>query len=240
MKRTNKTKLNLTVSLLFALFTSATFGQSFSKGTFLISASGGNLKAKFSTKSNSLLTGEISNYNPSPTSELLDGIRDPLFIEYGLTNKIGIGLTSGGDIWNVDALKFYGIYTDKNNVFLTTSEFTFDIDYHLFVTNRLDLSLYTSMGFFSAGFNEEYKSEELNYYAEGYIYRFGTSLRLYLFKRFSLMAMLSNYTSSASPKYAELNNLNNNITTKINGWAIETGLSIRIGKANWEPIKWGK
>lgn len=208
--------------------------QAFRKGAFLISLSEGGVTAQFSTKNNSVIANDLNTEGTSTNMEYLNGIRDPLFIEYGLSNRIGVGLSVGGDIWKVNPRNFYGINAPNKQVNILTTEFTFDVTYHMLVSQRFDWTLYTSVGSFGVEFNEEFNGEEQHYLAEGGIFRLGTSLRYYVFKRWAIMGMVSHYDSKATPNKTEFNNLQHNYTTSIKGWAYEFGLSFRIGKYDWK------
>lgn len=223
----------LLLSLLTITFSSLS-AQAFRKGAFLISISEGGVTGQFSTKNNSVVANDINSEGTTTATEYMDGIRDPLFIEYGLSNRIGIGLSVGGDIWKVNARDFYGIEAPNQDVNILTNEFTFDVTYHMLVSQRVDWTLYTSVGGFGVEFNEEFNGEEQHYLAEGGIFRVGTSLRYYVFKRWAIMGMVSHYDSKATPKNNEFNNLKHNYTTSIKGWAFEFGLSFRIGKYDWK------
>jgi|GEM_PF-769902 len=226
--------LTLLIGLSFT--NSNLYAQAFKKGAFLIGISEGGTKAHYNTNNNDVI---IDDSSPKATTskDYMSGIRDPLFFEYGITNKIGVGISLGGDIWAVDPIKFYGINTtDNKKVDVTTKEATLDLYYHMYVSRRVDWTVYGSVGTFSVFFNEEYNNEKQDYYAAGHIFRAGTSLRYYIFKRFAILGMISHYDSQATPtqQNAEKNNLPNKYTTKIKGWAFETGFSFRFGKYAWD------
>ncbi|MGZ4073443.1 MAG: hypothetical protein ACXVDZ_08010, partial [Bacteroidia bacterium] len=163
--------------------------------------------------------------------ECHDGTRDPFIIEYGITNRIGIGLTSGNDIFNVNSSKFYGFTTSDNNLVKTkTSEFTFDSNYHFFVTKRLDLSVCGSFGLFGVDFHGKQNSDGnvYNYSANGGIVRGGLRVHYYFYKSLGAFGMVSTYAGSCSPNDASKTTVATNTSTKIKGQAIEAGLCYRF------------
>ena len=236
--KTNFFKVTGIVLLAVLFFANNTIhSQTFRKGAFLISASGGDVYAKYNTDNNTLMADDYTTSGPEQSDDYMKGIRDPLILEYGLTHLIGIGISLGGDIWAVDPVKFYGINTlDHKKVDVITKEATLDLYYHMYVSRRIDWTVYGSVGTFSVFFNEEYDNKKQDYYAGGHIFRAGTSLRYYIFKRFAILGMISHYDSQATPtqQHAEKNNLPHNYTTKIKGWAFETGFSFRFGKYAWD------
>jgi len=123
--------------------------------------------------------------------------------------------------------------TDKQ-LDITTYEVTFDINYHTLISRRVDWAVHASVGALSVGFNENFNDKEYNYFADGHILRYGTSLRYYIWKRFAVMGMISHYQSKSTPRNIEKNNLKDDYSTNIDGWAFEGGFSFRIGKFNWE------
>jgi hypothetical protein len=159
----------------------------------------------------------------------MDGIRDPLFIEFGLSNRWGIGLSTGNDIFKVDPSKYYGFQlTDNQTVTAKTSEFTFDVNYHLYSGRKTDLSIYSSLGSFGVAFSGKDGDYNYKYNAKGGIIRFGTKLRYYFYKRLGVMGMASYYSGTASPLEVKGNSVANNVSTTIQGYALEFGLCFRF------------
>ncbi len=226
--------------LLFLTIIALTgFSQAFKQGAFLISASGGSVKAYYNTNNYNPIANDVSITQPQTKNSFMEGIRDPLFIEYGITNRIGIGIMAGGDVWKVDALKFYNINMPNNSVNLKTSELTFDVAYHTYVSNRIDWSVYSSFGYYEASFDDKQNESDYKYRGIGYIYRAGTSVRYYIFKRFAIMGLVSHFNSVGKPMANDIehNNLDRPYTTSIKGWAIEWGFSLRFGSYIWRPKK---
>ena len=127
------------------LISSAVNAQAFRRGTILVSLSEGSTWSKYTTTNTNATTDVMHQDN-------INGDRDPLTVEYGISNKWGIGLNMGGDLFKVDPSKFYGFQTSRHYVTAIMSEFTLDGNYHFFVTKRLDLAAFTSIGFSSVSF----------------------------------------------------------------------------------------
>lgn len=229
--------LQLIVVSVILLFNSDMYAQAFKKGAFLISISEGGVNAHYNTNNKSIVANDINPETPTSSRDYLSGIRDPLIIEYGITNRIGIGFAAGGDIWKIDPKK-YGINAPGEKINILTKEFTFDLSYHILVTRNVDWTIYGSIGGFSVLFNENFNGKEQNYYADGHILRTGSLIRYYVFKRWAVLGMVSLYDSKAAPKEErakiEENNLPHDYATRIKGWAFEFGISFRIGKYAWD------
>jgi hypothetical protein len=216
------------VSLLFIfVFSYSTQAQAYRKGSLLISVSEGSTWAHYTT--NNIL----ANDETTPTTHgggCTGGTRDPFIIEYGLSKRWSIGLTSGADIFKVKSANLYGFGEPDQTIKVTTGEFTIDCGYHVFVNKRLDLSVSTSVGMFSTGFNESTSDVTTKYKANGNIIRFGTRARYYFFRRLGAFGMASTYFANSSPKDVKANTVANTYSTKINGFALEAGLCFRILK----------
>ena len=213
---------------LTSSFNSSLHAQAFQKGSLLLSVSEGGTSADYSTS-------DISNSKPVQVHKSqIEGERDPLIIEYGISKKWGLGLTSGADIFEVDPSKFYGFKRyDNKPVEVTTSELTFDGNYHFLVNKRLDLAAFVSLGFFSVSFEGNGVGDDetsYTYSANGNIIRTGVRVRYYFFKRFGAFGMLSSYSGNCSPKDFKENTVANNYSTKISGNAVEIGLCYRFLK----------
>ncbi len=198
--------------------------QAFHKGSLLISVTEGSTYAKYTTN-------DVSGKKPVlVNSQLMCGDRDPLILEYGLSNRWGIGLTSGADIFRVNPSKFYGFSTSNNSINVVTSEVTIDVNYHVFVNKRLDLSVFASSGFFNLAYKSTDGDVSYQYNASGNIMRFGTKARYYFWKRLGAVGMISSYAANASPKNIKNNGESKSYSTSINGMAIEMGLCFKILK----------
>tara|TARA_B100000809_G_scaffold243102_1_gene267796 strand:- start:1345 stop:1995 length:651 start_codon:yes stop_codon:yes gene_type:complete len=212
------------ILLLTFIFTTIFIkAQTFKKGAFTISISEGLAMAHYNTKNLSSKPNDISIKTTPQTTTYLKGIRDPLIFEYEITNRIGVGIAFGGDLWEMDG-SYYGINNADKQLDITTYEVTFDINYHTLISRRVDWAIHASVGALSVGFNEEFNDQEYNYFADGHILRYGTSLRYYIWKRFAVMGMISYYQSKSSPRNNEKNNLKDDYSTNIDGWAFEGGL----------------
>lgn len=212
------------VFLVMHFFTSGYLSaQSFKKGSLLVSLSEGSTTANYTTRDLNK-----SNMQTIYKSEV-DGEREPLCIEFGLTNKWGIGLSSGTDIFKISPNRYYG-FKLPNNEFLkvSTSEFTVDINYHYFVNRKLDLAAYSSIGLFSIVSKGQVSDVSYNHQSSGAIVRVGTKARYYFCKRIGIMGILSTYSGTASPKGIKENTVGNNTATTITGRALEFGLCFRF------------
>lgn len=215
----------LVLTIVFIFSFSAQAQQAFRRGTLLLSISEGATWANY-------YTSDISGGKPKTVcSKRMDGIRDPLFFEYGITNRFGIGMSTGADIFKVNASDFYGLNVrEDNKVTALTSEFTFEGDYHVFTSKKWDVSLYSSFGLFSVNIKGSENDFSYKYSANGGILRTGARARYYFYKRFGALAMVSAYKATASPKNGKGNTFGNTYATTIKGWALEFGLCYRIIK----------
>jgi hypothetical protein len=216
------------LSALFLTNTNSAKAQAFRKGNLLVSMSEGSTTATYKT-----------NYIASETpytyrSEEIEGTRDPLIIEYAVAQRWGIGLTSGADIFNVNPKQFYGFDVPDENVKATTSELTFDLNWHAFISDKLDLSVFGSVGAFGMNMHGNKSDINYDYSASGGILRVGTRARYYFWRRVGVMGMWSNYVASASPsdacKKETANTVGQNYSTSLNGGAYELGLCYRFLK----------
>jgi hypothetical protein len=198
--------------------------SAFHKGALILSVSEGSTTANYSTMNTTSMENPRAKFNCE-----MDGIRDPLFIEFGLSNRWGIGLSSGADIFSVSSKDYYGFNTvDNKPLEVTTSEFTFDLNYHLYSSKRVDWSIYTSVGSFSVGFKEKMGENEFNYMAKGGIVRAGTKFRYYFWKRLGVLGMLSTYSGNAGQTENSSSHEGQSYSTNITGTAMEFGLCFRF------------
>ncbi|MES2618638.1 MAG: hypothetical protein V4613_12220 [Bacteroidota bacterium] len=219
-----KKQLILAFSFLVFLAPAVNAQMAFKKGCLLLSISEGSTTAKYST-TNTAQTTE----SPATQFSEMDGIRDPLFIEFGLSNRWGIGLSTGNDLFDVDPNKYYGFnLSDNKKVNVKTSEFTFDVNYHLYTRKRLDWSIYTSFGSFGVAFSGKDGDAAYNYKAKGGIIRVGSKLRYYFWKRLGVLGMVSQYSGTASTDGVKGNTVGTNTATTISGYALEFGLCFRF------------
>jgi hypothetical protein len=195
--------------------------QAYRRGSLMISISEGSTWANYSTN-------DMSAPKAKPVTKCIYGDRDPIIIEYGVSDRWSVGMSSGTDIFRVNPQDFYGVRTDKTTIKASTSEFTFDGNYHVFVNKRLDLSVFSSIGFFSINVKESSGDVSYIHTSKGNLLRFGTKARYYFWKRLGVFGMISSYVAGASPKDVKGNTFGNNYTTSLNGFAIEAGLCFRI------------
>ncbi len=221
----------------------------FQKGSLMVSVSEGSTNANYKTNgtatagSTSTTTGTYrSTGAPTPIDDshptspschhhCTDGTRDPFIIEYGITNKISLGMTSGNDIFIVKPSVFYGFaLPEDGSVKAKTTELTFDGSYHFFVNRRLDLSAFAGVGHFSVNFNGKTASDAkpYTYTANGSIARGGLRVRYYFLYHLGVFGQISSYTGKCSPKNVKGNTVATDYTTQISGNAIEAGLCYRF------------
>lgn len=217
-------KYSTLLTAAFLIFTFAfivpAHSQAFRKGSLLIGLTEGSTSSTYSA-------GSDNSVHPI-YCEPIHGVRDPLSLEYGITNHWGIGINAGGDIFNVDPNSFYGTRGLPTNVKAITSEFTLDASYHFFVTQRNDLSLTASIGSSSVSIKGGENDNKYQYLANGSLLRFGIHARHYFCKRVGVIAMLTTYSSACSPKFIAGNTFGNNYSTAIKGYAFECGLCFRL------------
>lgn len=214
--------LGLATLVLLLGFSYTIQAQAFRKGSLLVSISEGSTYSNFKT------TDNTPNKPAVVKSDVMPGTRDPLIVEYGLSNKFSIGLTSGTDVYNINTTKFYGVDNGNKLAKLNTSEFTVDCGYHFFVNKRLDLSVFTAMGVFSVAMKGGSGDVAYKYTANGNIVRVGMRARYYFFRRLGAFGMLSSSAANATTKGIKGNTAANNYSTCINGFTIEAGLCFRI------------
>lgn len=229
MKKSCQIALGL-ISFFFVTNTSILNAQAFKKGCLLLSLSEGTTAANYSTNNHSANQNTPENKGASAFyGSDMDGIRDPLFIEFGLSNRWGIGLSTGNDLFTIDPSKFYGFKrSDNQAITAKTSEFTFDINYHFYTRKKVDLSVYTSLGSFGVAFNGKDGDQTYNYNAKGGIARLGIKARYYFWKRLGVMGMLSTYSGTAATDGLQGITVGNNTSTTIKGSAVEFGLCFRF------------
>lgn len=194
--------------------------QAFQKGSLLISLSEGGTNANFST-------ADMRKYSDVAHNEHIIGTRDPIILEYGLSKHWGIGLTSGADFYNIDPSSFYGFpATNKIKAFMT--EFTVDGNYHFFVTKKLDLSGFVSLGLSSVNLKGNSGDMPYKYNSCGTITRAGIKARYYFLWRFGVFGMLSAFSDHCSSIDEKGNTVGQGYATSIKGTALEFGLCCRI------------
>ncbi len=218
MKKTNY----IFTSLIIIALHQVTFAQAFRKGSFSISVSEGSTFGHYRTTDVGGNTPIVIGDNFEP------GLRDPLIIQYGVSNKWSIGLSTGNDVFNVNPSKYYGFSTSNQTVKATTSELAFDVNYHLYVNKRLDMSVFASSGLFSIKIQGNDQDVFYKHESSGLILRYGTKVHYYFFKRLGAVGIISSYLASGSPKGIKDNNEAKTYNTTIKGVAIEAGLCYRL------------
>lgn len=205
--------------------------KAFYKKCLVTSITGGPSRALFTTYTND---GEKVH------SDMANGQIDPLIMEYGLTNKLGIGFSRGGENYSIDPAKFYraDLPDYSSTMWTSTKYLTADLSYHPYITKRLDVSLFASTGIFKVT-GDVYKLGEwcdplYTYTGRGAIVRGGIRSRFYFTKRFGLMAMAYGFNGIVKAKYKpgsvsdQINNTG--YYTNVAGGGLEFGLCFRIFK----------
>ena len=209
--------------------------QAFHKNVFLLSLSEGHSLINYTTK-----TGEGSEQSRVHRG-CIHGDRDPIIIEYGISNHWGVGLTSGKDIFEINPADFYGFSVSSGKIKSNSNEFTIDGNYHFFVNKRLDLSVFTSLGGFSVDFkgvdNGDYN---YSYKANGNIIRVGSRARYYFWRHLGVFGMVSSYAASCNTKNVTDNTVGKGYTTSINGFTVEMGVCYRFDSPSWKLFHPGK
>ena len=204
------------------------FAESFHRGSFLIAISEGHTSSFFTTKN---MAPNSENPTLVKRSEV-NGCRNPLFIEYGVTNHWGLGLSTGTDIFSINPADFYGFHrSDNQAIKVATNDFAFSTSYHIFSNKRLDLSIFSDFGVFNVKFKSQesdYKSYQ--YTSNGNMIRVGSKVRYYFFHHFGAFGMISQYAGKTSPKGVTDNTVANTYTTSVSGFAVEMGFCYRFFK----------
>ena len=202
---------------VLALGTICVMAQSFKKGSILLNLSEGSAYTNFSTLG-----------NEGTKSGSVDGTRDPITIEYGISQHIGLGISMGGDIFYINPNRFYGFSVPENRVKLITSELTLDFNYHLLSTRHIDIAAFCALGPTGVSVKGNSGDYKYQYSACGGIIRTGIKARYYFLRRFSFMGIVSAYSASVSADNNKGNTVGVGAATKIKGYAIEFGPGVRI------------
>jgi hypothetical protein len=229
----------LTGQIALLLISTCGFAQveprAFYKKCLVSSITGGPSTAVFTTRSDD---------GQKVHRERVNGMIDPLIMEYGITDKVGVGFSLGGENYNLNAKDFYRAKLPDANEYMTASTkyFTLDYSYHPFVTKRIDVSLFGAAGYFkvqgtSYQFSEDYcapPTELYSYKGHGAVIRAGVRSRIYFSKRFGFMAMAYGFNGMVKEKQKpnpvsdQVNNTGH--YTSLLGGGFEFGLCFRIFK----------
>ena len=194
--------------------------QSFRKGSLMISVSEGSTHSHFVTTDNSTTVGTRKD-------DHINGDRDPLIVEYGISDKWGIGLNMGGDVFHFSPMTYYNVSSNEKKIM--TSELTVEGNYHFYVTKKWDLAACGAIGLAGVQFKGSYGEGTVNdYNAGGGIVRLSGKARYYFLKRFGVLGILSTYASSCTPDANKNESIARQTTTNISGWAFEFGLCYRV------------
>ncbi len=229
--------LSITLVLTLTLVATAQEGpKAFHKYCVITSVTGGPSKVLYETKA--------SDGTPIH-SEVLDANIDPTITEYGLTDKIGLGITRGSDNLSVNTNKFYrqNISEELNEhmMAISTKYYTFDVSYHYFTTKRFDFSVFGSAGYFKvmgATYGQNYQLDcpqaLYSYHGRGGVIRTGARARWYFSKRWGLMAMIYGYKGFIKepnrPNPISDAKSSGSISTSLTGIGSEFGICLRLGR----------
>jgi hypothetical protein len=219
-----KTKIIFSVALLIQAYIST--AQSFKKGTLIIGISEGSTFAHY--KTTDIYSQQVIN------DQIIKGDRDPLQIEYGLTNKLGIALSFGNDIYKINPQKFYN-YNYSNLMKSKSSESVIEINYHFYTANKWDLALFLGLGSYRVElFNKDSQclKNAMMLYDKGDISRTGIKARYYFNNRWAILGMFSffNATAKSSKPYPNDDISHYRVQTNVSGCTLEFGLSYKIIK----------
>ncbi len=214
---------------------------SFRKGSLLVSVTEGATFTRFTTYNR----GAAATANRAPLTATTEGVntgtrdvindgnvngdRDPLIIEYGVSNKVGLSLSMGGDVLNLNTGQYYD-HSLPGKTKAITSEVTADVNYHFFTTPRVDLSAFFSLGIASVMLKEQNTEHSYSYEATGGLSRLGARARYYITRRFGIVGMASVFATSLSSKDVTNNTMGAGYDTQIRGAAVEFGPCWRILK----------
>jgi hypothetical protein len=220
----------------------------FHKHSLSLSLTGGSTRAIYATKNN-----RPSDLSVSAHRQNMDGIVDPLILEFGLSDRIGIGFTAGADIYKIDAKKFYNYEAQYESGKLSAYAhyFTFDFNYHPYVDRKIDLSYSAGIGTLKVNVfdcpaeeaaaqdaasgednTDENKSDTYEkykqYIARGPVLRAGVKLRYYFWRRLGIMGMVTGFTGKANALNNSDHNFGKDYSTRISGVATELGICFRF------------
>lgn len=219
----NFTSKSICVFIFLILTSSFAFSQTFKKRGLYVSLTEGSTNASFSTIKNDRKKRNTMNV------QNLDGERDPLIIEYGLGSKTGISITMGNDIFTINPQNHFGnTFQVAKETEVKTSELTLDLNYHFFNTKKTDISAFVSLGTFSISFKGTESDFNYKYTANGGIMRLGSRAKYYFSRRMGVMAMLSTFSGTCSPKDVKETNIAKNFDANLTGFSTEFGLCFRF------------
>ncbi len=221
MKKTYTLSLCIGMVLFSILDSNSMLAQCFKRGSFVVSLSEGSNQSVYTTYSTG--TSEFRGHRGDET-----GVRDPIIIEYGISNRWGIGSTWGNDIYNVNPTSFYGFNLSGKNAGVKTSEYTIDGSYHFLVTKKADFALVGSLGTFSIAMNGTNNDYSYRYTSNGNMARLALRTRYYFWRRLGVTSMGSLFAANSSPVGVKDNTVGKSASTSITGSTVEFGLCYRI------------
>lgn len=209
--------------MILALWaTSNVNAQSFNRGSLLVSLSEGATFTHYTLTDNTTNPGLVKEYN-------LNGDRDPLIVEYGISSKWGIGILLGGDVFHIAPSTYYNVNSNDKKVI--TSELTIEGNYHFYNTKKWDFAACLGLGVSGVSFYGSLgDGTSTKYSAGGQIIRLSGKARYYITRRFGILGILSTYAESCTPCPVTCNTFDKHTKTNITGLAYEFGLCYRILK----------
>jgi len=237
-KAMNKLAITMcSIVFLGATLYAQTEPLSFYKKCLVTSVTGGPSSAIYSTRTND---------NKAVHTDKLRGSIDPLIMEYGISDRLGIGFSRGGENYDVNINDFYKANAPEGHEYMWTSTkyLTLDFSYHPFVTKRIDVSLFSSIGYYTVSgnwYNNSYNTSpaysepfSFSYRGKGAVARAGVRTRIYLTKRFGVMGMLYAFNGYAKErqKPSTISDAPNNTgySTMLTGAGAEFGICFRLFK----------
>lgn len=211
----------------------------FYKKCLVTSISGGPSSAIYTTRTNDGKTAH---------SDRLRGGIDPLIMEYGITNRLGLGFSRGGETYDVNINDFYNAKAPEGNknMWTSTKYITMDVSYHPLVRKRIDLSVFGSVGYYTISgswYNNSYspnynpatsKDFSFSYHGKGAVARAGARARIYVTQRLGVMGMVYAFNGYAKekPKSNPVSDAPNNTgySTMLSGVGAEFGVCFRLFK----------
>lgn len=192
--------------------------HAFHKGTLNMSFTWGATFANYAAKEETKRTIHRSR---------VSGVHDPLFIEYGVSPDMGIGISLGTDLFTIDPSKYYGVATSMSDATVYMSDASFFVSRH-YVLRRFDASFSAAIGLSSVNINGRDDDASYQYNSMGYLVRASAKLTYFFSRNWGVTAMYSGFTNSNSSKNFEGNTLGKNFMTEIRGFSWEGGLTCKL------------
>jgi len=216
---------NILAVLAIVLASSNAGAQAFKKGSLVFTFSEGATWTNYRTTN---IEGGKNVYKTVHAQ----GNRVPLALEYGISDRWGVGLSIASDIYSIDPDRMYNYVWAPRRINSVMGEISADVNYHCFVTKRFDIAPFAALGLAGVNFTVRDDGKEYDYKCGGTIVRAGVKAKYYVFKRVGVMGMVSFFsanctTSGDQPGYS---GETHPYATTITGGAAELGICYRILK----------